>query len=346
MYIKKSGFLLGLCVSHVMYAQHAYSLFGYPLASRIGIAACPVTSTSEGVQLAAESDFDVVTYKTIRSIKAPIKSPYIHYVDVHDQLTHSDIGARYTVINEPTANDLAITNCYGMGSEGPEESIEDIQRARASLAEGQVLIVSIYGSGDDARAQLNDFVRVAQIAAAGGAQIIEVNLSCPNLAGTKLMYKEPSVVHTICALISSTIPDIPLTIKVGVFDSFEQMRDVIIAAHSGGARGICGINTVPIRAEDGAGNPVYGTDRLVSGLSGAPIHDLAMEFTRQARFIIDTYRLDIALCATGGIMKPQDFDDLFTAGADVVLCATGAMLNMNLGLEYKKNSVKSPINLE
>lgn len=316
--------------------RYEYVLFGNNLSSRVGIAACSVTATSEDIRMVAESGFSVITHKTIRSGSMPIKSPYIYYVDAPGQLTREAIGKRFNVIDHaPTETDLAITNCYGMGSLSAEETIEDIKESRAAIGDGQILIVSVYGSGNDDQEQIDDFVRAAQHAHAGGAQVIEANLSCPNLANTALMYKQPALVREICKRITSAIPDVPLSIKVGVFDTYEQMRDVIVAAYAGGARGVCGINTLPVRVVDSEGNPVYGSDRPSSGLSGAPIHALALEFTRNARSIIGAHDLDMMLFATGGAIHPQDFDDFFEAGADIVLCATGAILNMNVALEYQ-----------
>lgn len=334
--MRRFTFIIILIFYNPMHAEKALTLFGYPLASRIGIAACPLTATSDGIRMLAESGFDVLTYKTIRSVAAPIKSSHIYYVDVENQLTCDDVGGCFTAIDHaPTEQNRAITNCYGIGSQDAEDAIADIKKARTSISEGKVLIVSIYGSGMSIKEQIDDFVRTAQIAAAGGAQIIEANLSCPNLGSAEPVYKNATLVFALCDAIKKAIMEIPLIIKVGIFDSYEQMDAVIAAAYQGGARGICGINTIPVRVVNSDGEPVYGADRMVSGLSGTPIHALALEFTRNARTIIDAHGFDMVLCATGGVMNPHDFDALLAAGADIALCATGAILNPALAFEYK-----------
>ncbi len=318
-------------VCYYAHADSAQSLFGYPLASSIGIAACPLTVNSEGVRKMAERGFDLITYKTIRTVAMPIKSPVMYRVDVHEQLTHECIGSRVCIIDhEPTQEDRAITNLYGIGSLDAGETIADIKKAHALLPEGKLLIVSIYGSGNNMDEQTQDFVQAAQIAAAGGAQIIEANLSCPNLATNKLMYKDPELVHAVCSAIKSALPNIHLIIKVGVFDDDAQMREAIRAAYRGGARGICGINTVPMRVVNAQGDPVYGAGREISGLSGEPIRELALEFTRNARAIITQEHMDMILLATGGVMNAHDYDAFIAAGADVVLCATAALIKSAL----------------
>lgn len=315
------------------------SLFGYPLTSPIGIAACAIT-TSTGIMFAAHAGYDVLTYKTIRSAASPINSSYMYRVACPDQLTKADIGKTLPVATHK-ADELAITNSFGINCMDRENTVLDIAKARAVLSEGQVLIVSIYGSGDTQKKQVDDFVVVARIAGEGGAQIIEANISCPNIGHQVPVYKQPDLVFEICHAITTALPGIPLTIKVGLFDTIEQMRATLHAAHRGGARGVCGINSVPMRVVTKEGNPVYGPERMLSGVSGKPILQLAKQFVCDARTIIDEEQLELILFATGGVTVADDFDLLLAAGADIVLSATGAMLNENLALDYHKQYTSS-----
>lgn len=329
------GLALGILVN-MAWGEAENSLpgifFGRPIASRLGIAACPLTLNSEGVRKMGERGFDIITYKTIRSGPMPIKSPHVYHVDLREQLTREQIGSRISVIDhEPTSDDRALTNLYGIGSLDPKETIADLQKAHALIPEGKVLIVSIYGSGNTEQEQIEDFVRAARIAYEGGASIIELNLSCPNVATNLVLYKDPDLVYAVCGAVKRALPLIDLIIKVSVFDSYEQMRDAIRAAYLAGARGICGINTIPMRVVNGDGNPVYGAHRIVSGVSGEPIRELALEFTRHARAIITDDHMDMVLCATGGVMNHHDYNAFIEAGADVVLCASAALIESALG---------------
>lgn len=318
-----------MLVAAQTYGQPGTHLFGRPIASRFGIAACPLTINSEGVRQMAERGFDVITYKTIRSEYMPIKSPNVYRVDIHEQLTREQIGSRVHIIDrEPTNHDRALTNLYGIGSLSAQETIADLKKAHANLAQGKVLIVSIYGSGSTVQEQIDDFVRTAWIAHEGEASIIELNLSCPNLATGMPLYKDADLVYAVCDAVKRTLPTINLSMKVSVFDSYEQMQRVMRAAYRAGVRGMCGINTVPMRVVNAQGEPVYGADRVTSGLSGEPIRALALEFTRHARAIITEDHMDMVLLATGGVMHKDDYDALISAGADVVLCATAAVLDV------------------
>lgn len=334
--MKIKNMFLQMAILSVQIAQAA-TFFGHSIASPIGIAACPLTINSEGVRQMIARGFDVITYKTIRTAAMPIKSPDVYRVDLYAQLTHQEIGSRVHIFDhEPTEYDRAITNLYGIGSLSADETIADIKKAHELLPEGKLLIISIYGSGDTMDEQIQDFVKAAQIAAEGGAQIIEANLSCPNLAMNTLMYKDPELVYAICNAIKNAVPDLHLIIKVGVFDNDAQMRETMCAAYRGGARGICGINTVPMRVVNAQGEPVYGAGREMSGLSGEPIRELALEFTRAARAIITQEHMEMILLATGGVMNVHDYDAFIAAGADIVLCATAALLELDVAGAIKR----------
>lgn len=307
------------------------TLFGHPITSRFGIAACPLTINSEGVRKMLERGYSIITYKTIRSGYMPIKSPNVYRVDIHEQLTREQIGSQVRIIDhEPTSDDRALTNLYGIGSLSEKETIADLKKAHALLAQGNVLIVSMYGSGDTQQEQIDDFVRTARIAYDGGASIIELNLSCPNISTGAAIYKDPELVYELCGAVKRALPSLHLIIKVSVFDSYEQMRSVMGAAYRAGVSGICGINTVPMRVVNANDEPVYGAGREMSGVSGEPIRELALEFTRHARAIITEDHMDMVLLAAGGVMSKDDYDAFIAAGADVVLCASAALLHKDV----------------
>ena len=74
---------------------------------------------------------------------------------------------------------------FGMPSVAPELWQPDIVAARRALGAGQVLIVSVVGTarpGLSDEAFVEDFASLAAVAAANGADAVEADLSCPNVA--------------------------------------------------------------------------------------------------------------------------------------------------------------------
>ncbi len=291
------------------------ALFGYPIASPIGIPACAIM-TSNGIKWAARSGFDILTYKTVRSVPSD--------------------GHPFPNIFFLNLDPITIANSMGIPSFPLTFVLEDIAKARSSLLPGQVLIVSIIGTPLEERTLEEDFAFLAKAVINAGAHIIEANLSCPNLHSPLITYKDPKAVSRITKAICEAASGVPVILKVGVFDSIDQMRAVFKAAAESNARGICGINSVPMEILDWEGNPAFGNARRIAGVSGDSIRPLALDFIVSARHIIQEENLDLILFATGGVIKPEHFDLFLNAGADIVLSATGAMWNPSLALEFHR----------
>lgn len=299
---------------------------GVKVASRIGVPAGPLL-TAPWIDLAAKLGFDIVTYKTIRSHRSPSHPlPNMVFVSLHGKVLHHP--PRHI-------EDLAVTNSFGNPSRGPEFLMEDLPKANASLHEGQVMVVSVFGTKRSDCTLLEDFVQAALLAKNAGAKIIEANFSCPNVDKSEgCMYMSPETVAEIGSAIVKAIAPVPLIIKAGIFSSQQQMRDVLRAAAKAGIRSISGINTVSMEVVDAHGNPALGPSRLTSGVCGGPIRKVALEFVGQAAEINRQDKLDLTLIGVGGITLPEHFDQFLDAGADFAQSATGMMWDPYLAARY------------
>lgn len=337
------------CVKNVSFAEYEDEnevskcqtekhLFGFPISSPIGIPACAIM-TGNGIQWAAKAGFDILTYKTVRS--APFEShplPNVVFLEKGELFEFEKKDSTIQISEEGygQADEITIANSFGNPSFSLEWHLNDISKSRASLSSGQVLIVSIYGTPQEGRTYIEDYAYLGKAVSDVGAHIIEANLSCPNLGSSKqqFMYKDPEVVSTIVKAICESAPNVPVIIKVGNFDSVEQMREIFIAAEEAGASGICGINSLSMKVIHPDGAPAFGPKRQVAGVSGNQIRNVAHQFVLDARKVIDEENLGLTLFATGGIMKPEHFDLFLRAGADIVLSATGTMWNPSLAKDY------------
>lgn len=298
----------------------SFDFLGFSVRSRLGVPAGPLLS-AEWIILAAKLGFDILTYKTIRSEAHPCHPlPNVSFVDEAGRL----------LLAPSALSDLTITNSFGMPSQSPEFLLQDIAKAKRSLAKGQVLIVSVVGTAFRGVSFAEDFVQTALLAKEAGAEIIEANFSCPNVdKADGILYQNPETVHTYTRLIAKAIAPTPLILKVGVFADEHQMKSVFLAAARGGARAICGINSVSMSI-----TPPLDAKRSTSGVCGGAIRPQALEFVRKASRLIFKERLDLTLLGCGGIMTPTDFDLFFEAGADVAMSATGMMWDPYLAMRY------------
>ena len=317
--------------------SHERDFLGYRIATPLGIPACAVM-TSNGIEIASKLGFSVFTYKTIRSkqVKA-FEVPNICFVECNEHVDRSHIGKQFIAHNNPTESLKEIAICNSIGNACPDLKWvkEDIKKARSSLNDRQVLIVSVFGQGEDLQSTAFDFGCTAQSAVQAGAQIIELNLSCPNIH-QDFYYKSVKAVAQITQKVCSMVK-VPVIIKVGIFNNKEHMREVFKAAAAAGAKGICGINSVPVRAiNPETKKPFFGTSRIVSGLSGAPIRNAAKEFIKNACEIIKEEKLDLVILATGGITQPEHFQEFLNAGATIAMSATGFMWNPYIAIDFFK----------
>lgn len=305
---------------------------GYKLNSPLGVPAGPLLN-SKWISLAAELGFDLPTYKTIRSFPYPGHSlPNIVFIEKISKEKARQIDCSVD------AATVSITNSFGMPSMSPEFLMQDIEKANASLKNGQVMIVSIVGSQNRGISFLDDFIRSAQLARAAGAKIIEANFSCPNVDKEEgSLYTSSETVYEYVKKIATAIRPIPLLIKVGTFSTREQMRNVFIAAAKAGCSGICGINSVSMEVVDAKGNPALGPSRGTSGVCGSAIRDDAIRFMKEATTIKRAEKLDLALLGCGGIMSPEHFTSMLDAGAQIAMSATGMMWDPLLAIRYRKS---------
>ncbi len=314
-------------------SKATHDFLGYKLRSPLGIPAGPLLN-AKWVAFAAKMGFDVVAYKTMRPrAHASHPVPNVVFVEARQQEDCRFIGRQIAEPQQDLA-DLTITNSFGNPSRDPDFLRTDIRAARESLSEGQVLIVSAFGSGDSLDALAEDYTRAAVLAEESGAHVIEINLSCPNLsAGEGSLFTSEEAVTKIGGAVAKTC-QLPVVLKTGVFPTATKMREILLAATRAGLRGLCGLNTIPMKIVDTLGGPALGPDRPVAGVCGGAIREHALNYVKTARNIIDEEKLGLALLGCGGITLEQHFDAFLDAGADIAMTATGMMWDPYLAMRW------------
>lgn len=308
--------------------KHA-DFLGFPLASRLGVPAGPLLN-SRWISFAAKMGFDILTYKTIRSVSHPGHPlPNILYVK-----REGDIAMQ--IKDQPSVIDqLTITNSFGMPSRSPEYLLQDIEKANRSIGPNQIMIVSVTATPSDERSFLHDFIETASLAKNAGAKLIEANFSCPNVGKKEgCLYMSPDAVLEYASKLVDAINPLPLILKVGKFQDEKQLHEVCVNAAKAGVRAISGLNSVSMRVVNDKKDPALGKHRETSGICGAGIRKDALEFTRMAHKIIRKEKLDLVLMGVGGIVLPEHFTEFFEAGADFALTATGMMWDPYLAFRY------------
>lgn len=333
---------------YVNEGEPQYEFFGHALYSPFGIPAGTLLN-SNYVKYAFERGFDVLCYKTQRSREFPVNAfPNIVYVEVDGDLTLDKAAEPLIAYTETTKSpsELSITNSFGVPSKGPSYWIEDLKKALSYQGKGQLLIMSVVGTiapGFTENDYFNDFAETAKIAVEAGAKVIEVNLSCPNVATEGVVCYSPKAVIEITKRTKAAIGDVPLIAKLGYFSTAQQgILEEIVEQTKDYCDCFSVINTIaaPIVDEHGE-QALPGPNRMKAGVCGRSIRWAGLDMVKRLALLREQKGYVYKIIGVGGVMTAQDFAAYQEAGADIVQSATGSMWNTNLGAEVKallKNS--------
>mgnify|MGYP001027433962 CR=1 FL=1 len=195
-----------------------------------------------------------------------------------------------------------LLNSVGLQNPGVEHFIEHELPFMKST--GAVVIANAAGSTE------SDYVKIAERLSATDVDMIELNISCPNVkCGGMAFGVSPDGVYAITKAVRKVCKK-PLMIKLtpNVSDIAENAR----AAERGGADAISLINTVAGMAVD------YKTRRPVlkavgGGLSGPCVKPIALRMVYAA-----SKAVSIPVVGMGGVMTGEDAAEFMLCGASAV----------------------------
>lgn len=173
---------------------------------------------------------------------------------------------------------------------------------------GTKTIVSIAGR------EVAEFVELAQqIGDAGGADALELNISCPNVSGGVDFGTDPTLCRQV---IESVREGCSLPILAKLTPNVTRIVDIARAAADGGADAVCCINTLLGMAIDWRQQkPLLGN--VVGGLSGPAIKPVALRCVYQV-----AQAVDIPIVGIGGIATIDDVMEFIVAGASAIQIGT------------------------
>ena len=217
---------------------------------------------------------------------------------------HPRDGNAVPRVTEVTAGML---NAIGLANPGLEEVL---QSELPWLASQDVCVwVNIAG------AELEEYCSIAQaVAATNLAQVLELNVSCPNVKQGGLAFgTDPDVLKHLVAEVRGLV-DMPLFVKLS--PNVTDIRPLAEAAVEGGADGLTLINTLRGMAVDVANRrPILST--VHGGLSGPAIKPVALSMVYQVAKVVD-----VPIVGCGGIVSGQDALEFIMVGAHAVQVGT------------------------
>lgn len=199
-----------------------------------------------------------------------------------------------------------VINAVGLTNPGADEEVHLLRKAKARLAPlGVPLIASIFASS------VEQFGQVAAIISQAEPDLIEVNISCPNVGdefGTPFAGSTESAAAV--TEIVKKFTRIPVSVKLA--PNVSSIASIASAVIKAGADAITAINTMPGLIIDAqAGKPVLSN--RMGGISGWALKPIALRCVAEIRQAVDA-----PIIGTGGIITGVDAAEMLMAGATVV----------------------------
>lgn len=200
-----------------------------------------------------------------------------------------------------------VINAIGLSNPGAAEEAELLAQSRAYLVPmGVPLFASIFAGTVEAYAE------VARAVAAANPDLIEINISCPNVAdefGTPFAATCESAA-AVTAAVKASVGCLPISVKLA--PNVPDIARIAGAVVEAGANAITAINTMPGMVIDAAaGRPVLS--HRVGGISGPALKPIALQCVAEiARSVT------VPIIGTGGVTTGRDAAEMLMAGASLV----------------------------
>jgi len=201
-----------------------------------------------------------------------------------------------------------LINAVGLANPGVEAEVEELARAKVLLRPlGALLIASIFAD------TVEHFARVAAHIVRARPDLIEVNISCPNVHaefGTPFSADPGAAAEVTAAVQEAVAGAAPVLVKLS--PNVADIGAIARAVQAAGADGITAINTLAGMVIDvHARLPVLAN--RTGGLSGPAIRPLAV------RCVYEIFRaVNLPIIGTGGVTSGRDAVEMIMAGATAV----------------------------
>lgn len=309
-----------------------WTFCGRSVPSPLGMPAGPLLN-GRWVLYYASLGFDVLTYKTVRSSQRDCyELPNLVPVET-GQLSG---GEKQLTASGQMNGSWAVS--FGMPSATPETWRQDIEETRNQLAPEKLLSVSVVGtvqpgwSIDDLAA---DYALCARWAVEAGADTIETNFSCPNVATCDgQLYQNATQAATVAEAVRQVIDDRPLILKIGHLTSSEQAEE-LLAAVSPFASAIAMTNSVATTIQSQDDSLLFGGQQR--GICGTATFDASCRQTRLFSDLIQKRGDSLRIISVGGVSSARQVRECLEAGAEAVHIATAAMVDPMIALQIRRD---------
>lgn len=275
---------------------------GIPLENPFLLSSSVVASTYEMCARAFEAGWAGAAFKTICNFEIHEASP------------------RYAAVCGDTGTIIGFKNIEQLSDHTVAENMEVFRRLKEKYP-NKFILASIMGRNEA------EWTELARLCQENGADAVELNFSCPNMADEGMgsdIGQVPELVERFTAA-ARRGTDIPILAKLT--PNVDRMSPAAEAAKRGGADGIAAINTiksmVDINPHTYVSSPSVRGMSAIGGYSGNAVKPIAMRFI--AELAKNPNLSDMHISAMGGIETWKDALEFILLGAGSVQVTTSVM---------------------
>lgn len=268
------------------------------------LSSSPVGNHAEMCARAFDAGWGGIVYKTLnvdKTYKVTMPSPRLNAYHYE--------GSRM----------VGLQNAEQISDRSLADNMHDIKTLKKKYPK-KVLVSSIMGLNDD------DWALLAKMSEDAGADMLELNFSCPQMATEKGGHKigqDYEAVERFTAAVKNAC-SIPIMAKMT--PNITDMIPVALAAKRGGADAISAINTVRAITDIDLDNltplPNIHDHSGITGFSGAAVKPIALRFVSE---LYNSKELNLPVSAIGGIQTWRDALHFFLLGGTTVQVTTAIM---------------------
>lgn len=268
------------------------------------LSSSPVGNHAEMCARAYEAGWGGIVYKTLNleeSFKIIMPSPRLSAYHYHDK--------RF----------VGLQNAEQISDRPIKDNIKDIVWLKKNYP-NKVLISSILGYND------KDWAVLAKMSEDAGADMLELNFSCPQMAHKSAGHRTGQDFHAVAAFTEVVKKASTLPVMAKMTPNITDMIPVALAAREGGADAISAINTIraitDIDISDYTPLPNIHGHSSPTGFSGPAVKPVAMRFVSE---LYNSKPLSLPISAIGGIETWIDALHFLLLGATNLQVTTGIL---------------------
>ena len=277
-------------------------LCGIPLENPFLLSSSVVASTYDMCARAFEAGWAGICFKTICTL------------DIHEA------SPRFSALSGSDGGIIGFKNIEQLSDHGVAENMEIFRRLKKNYP-AKFILASIMGQNEQ---EWGDLARLCQ---ENGADAVELNFSCPNMAEGGLGSDIGQVPELVERFTRAAKENCRIPVLAKLTPNVAAMSPAAEAAKRGGADGIAAINTIKsivgVNPHTYVSSPAVHGQSAVGGYSGNAVKPIALRFI--AELGQNPALQGMHLSAMGGIETWQDAAEFILLGGGSIQITTAVM---------------------